>query len=490
MSTIHSGFTRRRAFQAAAAPALFQQGSRRANPTSEENRRPGTVEWQLKHYRFDEITGLRSPRLEGYASETSVYTGAKIDFMVSTDPARTFHIDIYRTGYYGGKGGRHMTHLGPFQGQPQPVPMMGLERVRECRWKSSAQITIPRDWPSGVYLAKLSLVEDPIESYVIFIVKESRPADFLFQCSDLTWNSYNKWPGRDSLYDDGLPHPTNGYYYTGPNVRTSFDRPYTQYGQVHEVALSLGSGEYLLWEFPLTFWIEQQGYDVVYCSNLDVDLDPGVLDRCKVFLSVGHDEYWTRRMYDHVLAARERGVSLAFLSGNTMMGEIILYNSSVTDKPGRVMARKGRLADEHLLMGVHSFGSGYGDWVVRKADHWILEGAGMRNGDYIPGLVGWEYHGIPAELPGLEVVAASDLAPFSRHSPLDGKHAAVVFPCRKGNWVFNAGTIWWSEGLSNPPGHAPAASRLGRTFGVDERVQKITANFFNRCLRDSPLRTN
>jgi hypothetical protein len=228
---------------------------------------------------------------------------------------------------------------------------------------------------------------------------------------------------------------------------------------------------------------------VVYCSNLDVDLDPGVLDRCKVFLSVGHDEYWTRRMYGHVLAARERGVSLAFLSGNTMMGEIILYNSGVTDKPGRVMARKGRLADEHLLMGVRSFGSGYGDWVVRKADHWIFEGAGMRNGDYIPGLVGWEYHGIPAELPGLEVVAASDLAPFSRHSPLDGKHAAVVFPCKKGNWVFNAGTIWWSEGLGNPPGHAPAASRLGRTFGVDERVQKITANFFNRCLRDSPLKT-
>ena len=115
MSTIHSGFSRRRALQAAAAPALFQRGSPRANPISQENRRPGTVEWQLKHYRYDDLTNLRSPRLEGYASETSVYTGAKIDFMVSADPAQAFHIDIYRTGYYGGKGGRHMTRLGPFQ---------------------------------------------------------------------------------------------------------------------------------------------------------------------------------------------------------------------------------------------------------------------------------------------------------------------------------------------------------------------------------------
>jgi hypothetical protein len=152
------------------------------------------------------------------------------------------------------------------------------------------------------------------------------------------------------------------------------------------------------------------------------------------------------------------------------------------------MARKGAFRDENLLMGVRTFGAGYGDWVVRKADHWLFEGTGMRNGDYIPGLVGWEYHGVPAELPGLEVVASGPLAPFSRHSPEDGTHAAVVFPGKKGNWIFNAGTIWWNEGLSSPPGHAPASSTLGRTFGVDERVQRITANFFKRCLRDSPLK--
>jgi hypothetical protein len=50
--------------------------------------------------------------------------------------------------------------------------------------------------------------------------------------------------------------------------------------------------------------------------------------------------------------------------------------------------------------------NGSDDWIVTKADHWLFEGTGMKNGDRIPGLVGWEFHGSPADIPGLEVVAA------------------------------------------------------------------------------------
>src|SRR5690606_41813726 len=41
------------------------------------------------------------------------------------------------------------------------------------------------------------------QSYVVFIVRDNRPADILFQCSDNTWQAYNRWPDRFSLYDDG-----------------------------------------------------------------------------------------------------------------------------------------------------------------------------------------------------------------------------------------------------------------------------------------------
>ena len=245
------------------------------------------------------------------------------------------------------------------------------------------------------------------------------------------------------------------------------------------------------WEHPLSFWLEQQGYDVTYCSNLDLDRDPEVLRRCKVFLSVGHDEYWTRPMYENAMAARDRGVSFGFFSGNSLCQELVTYPSSATGRPLGVFARKKRFEDEDLLMGVKSYGPGYGDWTVIRADHWMFDGVGMRNGDAIVGLIGWEFHGTPCtKIPGLVEVARSKLAPRSVRPgrDADGWHSAVIYPWSKGNWVFNAGTIWWAEGLSGPPGHAPAGSQIARTMGVDERVERITTNLLQRFLRDSPLR--
>ena len=149
--------TRRVMLQAGAAPLLAR--ATRDSVLASENRKPGTPGWQLKHYSFDGASGLRSPRLEGYCSESSLYPGEKIRFPVSTEPARKFTLDLYRSGYYGGTGGRHVTRLGPFQGEPQPVPLMGMERVRECTWHAATELEIPSDWPSGVYLGKDALCE-------------------------------------------------------------------------------------------------------------------------------------------------------------------------------------------------------------------------------------------------------------------------------------------------------------------------------------------
>ena len=233
---------------------------RKDNQITEENSKVGTPEWQLQYHRFDDPIALasyplnrrlRSSVIEGYASKTSVLNGESIDFMVSLDPAGKFLIDIYRMGYYGGTGGRHMIRLGPFKGESQPMPMMTIERLRECRWEKCISMTIPKEWPSGVYLGKLSRDDpDGFQSYLVFVVKEHRTSDLLFQVSDLTWQAYNKWPGNDSLYDDGAP----GVWYSGPNVRVSFDRPYAKYCQILDAPLSAGSGEFLLWEHPM-FWM-------------------------------------------------------------------------------------------------------------------------------------------------------------------------------------------------------------------------------------------
>lgn len=463
---------------------------RHKNLIRDENAQAGTTDWQLTYAKIDPRTRFRSPLIEGYCSRTSVRAGEEIRFHVSTDPATPFHLDVYRLGYYQGRGARHMTRLGPFPGQVQPTPPVGPMRLRQCQWEPCTRLTIPADWPSGVYLGKLTAEKHRYQSYVIFIVVDDRPADVLFQCSTNTWQAYNKWPDTFSLYDNDRPDRKP----LVSGVRASWDRPYAKYPQVVDHVLSLGSGEYLLFEFPFAYWLEQEGYDVTYCANEDVH-DGGVpfLKRAKAFLSVGHDEYWTRKQYDTCLAAVQEGVNFGFFSGNSCC--------FVIDTPApRVMERVGRyggirpgeeryMADlpveapsEALLIGAQTVSpfNGSGDWIVTKPEHWMFAGTGMKKGDRIPGLVGWEFHGDPAAIPGLEVVAAG--------TTINGGEApshweATIYPGPKGNTVFNASTIFWAMGLSSPPGHVLPFVHNGRPHGPDPRVQRITKNVLDRWVQ-------
>ncbi len=458
----------------------------------DENSKPGTTDWQLTYTRVDPKTRFRCPWIEGYASRASVRAGERLDLFVSTNPASAFVIDVYRLGHYQGKGGRHLTRLGPFKGSTQPTPPVGAERLRECRWEKCTTLEVPRDWVSGVYLGKLTGQASRYQSYVIFIVRDDRKADFLFQCSDNTWQAYNAWPDSYSLYHND--RTDKKVLVSG--VKVSYDRPYGKYVQIFDNPLSQGSGEFLLWEFPLAFWMEGLGYDVTYCSNTDVHSDPLSLLRCKGFLSVGHDEYWAREQFDHVMAAIKEGVNVAFLSGNTCCFVAPLTASS-GGVPQRVLERKGRYGgirekeqrymtdlpleapNEATLIGAQTVSpfNGSGDWICTKPDHWLFRGTGMKKGNRIPGLVGWEFHGEPANIAGLEVVAEG---PTWTGDERQSHYTATIYPGPKGNLVFNASTIFWSQGLSAPPGHVPPISHHGRPHGPDERVQRITRNLFER----------
>jgi hypothetical protein len=500
-------WTRRRILKTAAAGSLVSAihctDSRAQNKfmadrdrIPRENELPGTRDWMTTKVAVDPKTRYRSPWIEGFASRTSVRPGESITLYVSTNPPSSFRVQIYRLGYYQGHGGRLVMELAPIKGSVQPDPPIGENRLRECAWAPCAEITIPSDWTSGVYLGKLTAEREGMQSYVIFVVRDDRKCDFLFQVSDTTWNAYNRWPNQFSLYDDGKKE-----WYWGPNVATSFDRPYGKYCQVVDAPLSVGSGEFLLWEFPLAYWMEQQGYDVSYISNLDTHSDPASLLRAKGWLSVGHDEYWSLSMFETMKRMVSEGLNLAFLSGNSICGVIDIRASS-DGRSGRVIERVGRFGsprkeeiekgfpeealfikngpNEATLMGAQSTYpvTGGGDWTCRQPGHWLFAGTGMKEGDGIPGLVGWEWHGEPAPIPGLEVVASG-----KTQSPrAQGSYTATIYPGPKGNLVFNAATIWWADGLSAPPGYVRPAVYT-RPQGPDPRVQRITRNLLERMRR-------
>lgn len=469
------------------------------NLIERENQHPGALDWQLTRVRLDKNDGFRSPLIEGFCSRQSVKAGEVLDIFVSTRPVARFKIEIFRTGWYGGRGARLMKHLGEFQGHEQPVPPVGEHRLRECTWEKTVSLTIPEDWVSGVYLGRLTTqpasVDEPYwQSYVVFIVTDDRKSDVLLQCSDNTWQAYNRWPDTFSLYDDGTPG-----WVSGPGVDVSFDRPYGKYRQIYENPQSVGSGEWLCFEFPLAFWLEQHGYDVSYCSNSDmITPDRGL--RCKAFISNGHDEYWDVRQYHSVAAMRDAGVNLLFLSGNSVCW-VSPFRDSTAGVSKRIITRDAPFAglarqkgfedlkrfeghttgpDEGLLMGAINVipVNGGGDWTCTKPEHWMFEGTGMKQGDGIPGLIGWEYHGDPAKIEGLEVVAGGTAWQGGTNPQ---QWTATIYPGPKGNYVFNAATIFWSQGLSKPPGHLLPWSHWNRPHGPDARVQKITANLLKRA---------
>jgi hypothetical protein len=459
----------------------------------EENAKPGTRDWMLSNSRVDPKTKWRSPSIEGYASRASVKAGEKLSFFVSTNPESRFRLDLYRMGYYGGAGGRLVARLGPHAGRVQEDPPVGERRLRECRWEACETLTVPSDWPSGVYLGKLTAEKEGVESYLAFIVKDDRACDFLFQCSDTTWHAYNRWPSQYSLYDDGKT-----FWYWGAGVDASFDRPYGRYCQLGSPPLSTGSGEWLLWEFPVAHWMESQGYDVSYVSNLDTHSDPAGLRRARGFLSVGHDEYYSLPMFENLRRAIADGLSVAFLSGNTCCGLIDVKPSS-DGRPDRVISRIDRFGprdetgdrifnsmknlprtgpNEAWLIGARSTGTimGGAPYTCAMPGHWLFEGTGMKEGDGIPGLVGWEYHGDPAPIPGLEIVAKG----VTKFSGGDGLYTSTVYPGPKGNLVFNAATCWWGDGLSEPPGYVHPSAHTASPKGPDPRVQRMTANLLRR----------
>ncbi|MFT4689545.1 MAG: hypothetical protein ACJASX_001168 [Limisphaerales bacterium] len=482
-----------------------QSGQAPRNPSliSKENRQAGSRDWQLTRVRPDVRGGFRASNIEGYCSKQSVAAGEQIDILVSTSMETEYSIEIFRTGYYAGRGARLMSTLGPFKGRPQPTPKptRGDRHLIECKWEPSVTVTIPDDWPSGVYLGRLTTATDKSgfgywQSYVVFIVRDDRPADICFQCSDNTWQAYNKWPSNYSVYT----HPSGNQ---GPWADVSFDRPYAKYAQIYENPQSFGSGEWLCFEFPFAYWLEKQGYDVSYCSNSDM-IDPGYArpGRFKSFLSVGHDEYWDIRQYRNVERLRDTGTNVMFFSGNSVCW-VSPFSPSSTGDPKRIIFRGGpyggdykyaemreekngpfphRGPDEGYLMGARNVSpvNGGGDWTCTNPEHWIFNGTGMKKGESVAGMIGWEYHGDPpTDLAGLEVVA-NGTALQGGSNPQ--QWAATIYPGPKKNFVFNAATIWWAQGLSSPPGHMLPWSHYSRPHGPDDRIQQITKNLLDRAL--------
>ncbi len=271
-----------------------------------ENQLTGTPQsvWDVSAYISDSI--------QGYTDNVSYNLGETVNFKIDTD-ASTYRIDIYRMGYYNGDGARLVASLDGLFGYQQPDALRDLTTglIDAGNWSVSASWNISSSLTSGVYLADLIRTDGVVgANQAIFIVRDdASTSEMLFQTSVSTWQAYNTW-GGSSLYTDntGLLAADRAY-------AVSFNRPYE------------GGLQFFTWEYPMVRFIEANGYDVSYTTNIDTDRLGYTLLNHETFLSVGHDEYWSAEQRQHVEAARDAGVNLGFFTGNDVFWKVRYANS-------------------------------------------------------------------------------------------------------------------------------------------------------------------
>jgi Domain of unknown function (DUF4082)/Fibronectin type III domain/Mo-co oxidoreductase dimerisation domain len=259
------------------------------------------------------------PSIVGFATSMSVNVGQTISFKIKT-PSTAYHIDILRLGYYQGNGARLIASgIKPSVPLPQSQPACLTDAstgLVDCgNWAVSASWTVPSNAVSGVYIAHLVRDDTRASSQIEFVVRnDSSHSDIVVQTSDATWQAYNAY-GGDSLYwCNTLCPPGNPSGYKGA-FKVSYNRPF-----LIPANDPYGQQESQIWwaEYSMIRFLEANGYDVSYTGESDVDRAGSLLLNHKVFMSSGHDEYWSAAQRASVTAARDAGVNLAFFSGNEM----------------------------------------------------------------------------------------------------------------------------------------------------------------------------
>lgn len=480
------------------APEITLQAlTRPDNPIPAENSQPGSTGW---------LAGMPtlSHDIAGFADSPSVNVGETLQLAVSTRVDGTLYsVKVFRLGWYGGRGGREVFHDANLHGQAQGTwdPTIGsLDGCTSCTWDAQTgmldthwtynyALHIPSNWLSGEY--EIILTDANYRSaYVSFVVRQDqRTSDILFIKPVNTYQAYNKWGGY-SLYTS--PAHGNGIpgYGLKPAVNVSFNRPY-----------NVDDPFRLSNDIQALHFFERYGYDVSYATSVDLDRDPTLLKNHKALVSVGHDEYWTKTMFDAVIQARDAGLDLAFFGGNDIYGQTRLEPDQAGD-PRRVMvmyrdANLDPLArtdpgntsvnfaeppvnrPQNQLTGTvfggvieHPLGV---PWVVADtAPSWILNGTGLTPGDEIAGLTGKECDSISDngfQPKGLIVIAASPMT-TKENQPIVCN--STLYQADSGAYVFNAGTLSWTNALDEFGDHNPGVTANPHIIRL---VQNVLALF-------------
>lgn len=278
------------------------------------------------------------------------------------------------------------------------------------------------------------------------------------------------------------------------------------------------------WELPFVRWAEDAGYRMDYAVNADLEAHPEMLDRYRLVLSVGHDEYWSTPMRDSLESFIGGGGNVAFLSGNCMVWQVrfedggramVSWKDAYTEDPhyesgdhsllstmwcNRLVGRpENRLTGVSFAYGGYArffdqFVDGDGAYTMHRPEHWLFEGTGLERGDLLGAkdrIVSYEADGCEMALKdglpapthrdgtpeGFEILATGlagltdidgsmDMVGEALYGPDSDRRpqqpgAAVLGVYQRGGTVVTTGCTNWTDGLR---GRDPAVERITRNI--------------------------
>ena len=274
---------------------------------------------------------MRREVVAGYCWPQSVGAGGQVGLHMSSSAGRPVRVEVARVG------ARREVVFGADAVAADEHETLPDASSKGCGWPVALRLDIDPAWRSGYYevTMEIDVGEKVRRDYAFFVVRPSSGARIVVALATNTWHAYNDF-GGPNLYTGGthvaMQRPMSaGYLYkppgkgrrvTGTGEPDPQNAAHVGYVQINHLSGYAGSAGWPDWELPFIEWAERDGFEIAVCTNADLEEHPEVLKDASLYLSVGHDEYWSRGMRDTVEAFIASGGNAAFFSGNTSLWQV------------------------------------------------------------------------------------------------------------------------------------------------------------------------
>lgn len=300
------------------------------------------------------------PEIWMYTDKMSYAPGEDVIFHVHTT-AKTFSYTIERDG----AESKHVKDASYVDGMMQQTQENAYSAG--AGWKETFRLKIPTEWTSGVYIVR-ARAEIPDKGAAtaehFFVVRAAKPGErtnIVLMLATSSYLAYNDWAGgnmyRTRKTSESQTHvstqrpwvkgfavlpdsaPRHGQF---PKIKPFENPRYRQleWAITHRYSRHYADAGWAYFERPFARWAENEGYVIDYMTQHDLHYRPEILNAYDVVVIVGHDEYWTWEMRDHLDAFVNNGGHVARFAGN------YLWQVRLEDEGKTQICYKAHVADD------------------------------------------------------------------------------------------------------------------------------------------------